>query len=697
MPWDHVTYIIGGSYFNIYYIDEGDRKMNDSNKQNTESIQDIVKEIDKRQIVLPDFQRDFVWDESKTYELFDSLVRDIFIGSIIYGIPSFEIAVREIDTRNRKAKGVKREHLKTLFFTKEQINEKVKVGNFRAVLDGQQRITSIYRALKKIDNVWLIVKNDGEFYEDKDFNEMTLEEMMSSFSGKQDDLKLSINVGDAYEMIDNKLREKPLQEKYFNNLEFVKKLDSESIDYYFERFLIVVSKLQDLFKAEKMVSYFLLDMSSEKFALFFERSNSLGVRLDFIDILVAKLNSGFRLRTKLDELKSETGYNIEREILVRTIAFVVSEGKSIDKGYILSTLNCEHFNLYWNNICKLYIKTLDFLYKNNFIMTQDWIPHSNMLIPLMIFLDNLPNKLFNQMNETQLEFIRYWYWGSIFAQRYTGGATNEIIILDSNMLKLIAMREKITNENYFREFKIVIDQPEDLYSFTKKGSAIYKGILTFINYISGGLTDWKNNSRISFNEKVDDHHIFPKAYLQENITEDDFEYIDCVVNRTLIPKITNIKIGKDTPDIYLNKLYSCNDKLKESLKKHMIPIEIMDGDYNEFFSVFIEDRAKNIFDCIKEHVIDKRDEIKEMNYKEKTKIIGNNIDIFATYNKKVINAKFNRETQEVFLDGIRYKSVSTAADVAKKKISGKDTSTNGWSFWKYKDGDEDRFIKDLRY
>jgi hypothetical protein len=671
--------------------------VNESNRQNTESIQDIVKEIDKSQIVLPDFQRDFVWDESKTYELFDSLVRDIFIGSIIYGIPSFEIAVREIDTRHRKAKGMKREPLKTMFFSKEQINEKVKIGNFRAVLDGQQRITSIYRALKKIDSVWLIVKNDDEFDEDKDINEMTLEEMMSSFSGKQDDLKLSINIGDAFEMIENKLREKPLQEKYFNNLEFVKKLDSESIDYYFERFLIIVDKLQDLYKAEKMVSYFLLDMSSEKFALFFERSNSLGVRLDFIDILVAKLNSGFRLRTKLDELKSDTGYNIEREILVRTIAFLVSSGK-IDKGYILSTLSWEHFNLHWDNVCKLYTKTLDFLYKNNFIMTQDWIPHNNMLIPLMIFLDNLPNKLFNQMNESQLEFVRYWYWGSIFAQRYTGGATNEIIILDSNTLKLIAKSEKIYNENYFRDFKIVIDQAEDLYSFNKKGSAVYKGILTFINYVSGGLTDWKNNSRISFNEKVDDHHIFPKEYLQENISEDDaIEYIDCVVNRTLIPKITNIKIGKDAPDRYLRKLYAYNDKLQESLKKHMIPIEIMDGDYNEFFSVFIEDRAKNIFQCIKEYIIDKKDAIKEMHYKEKKKIIGNNIDIFARYKKNIINAKFNRETQEIFLDGIKYKSVSTAADVVKKKISGKDTSTNGWTFWKYIDGSGEKFIKDLRY
>ena len=129
----------------------------------------------------------------------------------------------------------------------------------------------------------------------------------------------------------------------------------------------------------------------------------------------------------------------------------------------------------------------------------------------------------------------------------------------------------------------------------------------------------------------------------------------------------------------------------------MIPVEIIDGDYNGFFSVFIEDRAKRIFEFIEKDIINKENEIKKIYYKEKKKPIGNSIDIFAKYDKKIITAKFNREIQELFLDGINYKSVSAAADVAKKKISGKDTSTNGWTFWKYKDGDEDKFIKDLRY
>jgi uncharacterized protein with ParB-like and HNH nuclease domain len=54
----------------------------------TESILTIVKDVERKTIVLPEFQRDFVWEVEKTYDLFDSLARDIFIGTVIYGKPS---------------------------------------------------------------------------------------------------------------------------------------------------------------------------------------------------------------------------------------------------------------------------------------------------------------------------------------------------------------------------------------------------------------------------------------------------------------------------------------------------------------------------------------------------------------------------------------------------------------------------------
>src|SRR5215469_18407137 len=129
--------------------------------QKTESILQLVEDIVKDRVALPEFQRDFVWDIEKTFDLFDSFVRDIFIGSLIYGIPSFEITVRELDRRPRSGKG-SRARLRLDSFTREQIENRVKVQGFRLLLDGQQRATSIYRAMTGVDQVFYTALTDDE-------------------------------------------------------------------------------------------------------------------------------------------------------------------------------------------------------------------------------------------------------------------------------------------------------------------------------------------------------------------------------------------------------------------------------------------------------------------------------------------------------------------------------------------------------
>ncbi len=597
-------------------------------------------------------------------------------------------------------KGKKRAFLKTYDYTQEEINEKVKTSHFRAVLDGQQRLTSIYRALKKTDSIWLIVKGKEEgVTEETDIRNMTLEDITFCFVGSEDKERLSLNIGDIFEMMEKGLFEADIKDQYYNRLEYIKEMNEVDQKKSFLNYLHIKRKIEDLFKAEKLVSYFLLDMSSDKFALFFERSNSLGVRLDFIDILVAKVSHGFKLREELERLQNITDYTIEKEVLVRAITYMVSDGKSVDKGYILGNLTCHHFNMYWDDICKLYIDVLEYLHKNNFTVTHAWIPHTNMLIPLIMFLDKLPCKQFSQMKQEQVEFIRYWYWASIFSQRYTGGATNEVIIKDCKILESIAQGKKIVDSKYFRSFKSAIERYEDLYMYSKKGSALYKGILTLINYSAGGLLDWENNSKILFTKKVDDHHIFPKAYLQSGaLEEDEIELADCVVNRTLIPKITNIKIGKKPPSRYMKEINRTNSEFEITLQNHMIPVDIVNGLYDEFFYDFIEERAKYIFQTIQEVVIDKRSDIESKHYREEKKVIGKTVNVYATYRNQKVDATFNRETHEILLNGEKYSSVSSAGVAAQKQMTGKDNaSINGWKYWKYTDNGVEKFIEDIRY
>lgn len=685
--------------------------------ENTQSIAKLVKDVENKYAVLPEFQRDFVWEKGKTLDLFDSIVKDIFIGAIIYGIPSFDITIREVDSRPRKQKGSKRASLKTQQITKEEIQKKQQINKdeFRLILDGQQRLTSLYRALKGFDEIWFIMKRESELSHEvaeKEMKDRNLEEFLYSFDTEQDDNRLSICLSDAWEIMNTDYFDEEINDKYFKKTSFYnthKDNDDFNERNVYRKYRALQKKIADLFKAEKLLSYYLLDMSMDKFVLFFERSNSRGVQLNFIDILTAKLYTGFNLKQHIKEFeKKNTQYKLQPEIIVRALAFIIGKEKAVEKGkgieihrtFILSELDATHFNTYWNKLTSWYKNAFDYLYVNNFIISQDWIPYLNMVIPLMIFQKELEGG-FDQMNEYQAKFLKYWYWASIFSQRYTG-SSNEKIISDSNILTQIAKNEKIQNRTFFSKLnKFQIHKASDLFSYDKKRNAIYKGVLNLINYNSNGFLDWNNTSKISFNSPVDDHHIYPRDYIRKNFSQEDEaqDFIDCVVNRTLIPKITNIKIGNKPPSEYLSKLLEKNPKLSVSLASHVIPKELLNGDYDKEFTFFLELRADDIFKILSTKVFELQEEIIKEYYKELQIDTTQSIKVFAKYYKNIIEAQFNPTTQKVSYKGQLYDSPSAAAIQAKIDVGAHEQSTaNGWKFWKFvnpNNGEED-FIHLLR-
>jgi Protein of unknown function DUF262 len=171
--------------------------------QKTESIAQLVEDIVKDRVALPEFQRDFVWDIEKTFDLFDSFVRDIFIGSLIYGVPSFEITVRELDARPRSGKG-SRAKLKVTSYTREQIESRVKVNGFRLLLDGQQRATSIHRTMTGRDPVFYVALLENELAPDvqqKPVGHRSAEEVLSQFLGGPVEGRVSVSLHDVYKVL----------------------------------------------------------------------------------------------------------------------------------------------------------------------------------------------------------------------------------------------------------------------------------------------------------------------------------------------------------------------------------------------------------------------------------------------------------------------------------------------------------------
>lgn len=671
--------------------------------EQTQSLKQLILDIDDKKIFLPEFQRDFVWEISKTYDLFDSLVKDIFIGAIIYGIPSFDIAIREIDNRKKITKGRKRAALEVMTITKRQIEDINKIGgNFRLVLDGQQRTTSLYRALKGTDEVWFVAKNEDEV-QSTSFENAKLEDLLEEIAGEQDSERLSIKLSDVWDIEINDYDEEEIKEKFFFQTSYYNAYsedDGFDVKSEFKKYRNLRRKIADLFKSEKLLSFYLLDMNLEKFVVFFERSNTRGVQLNFIDILAAKLYTGnFNLKERIKAFEQQnTNYALVPEIIVRSIAYIKSSPKEINRNYILTSLNAEDFKEWWDKLCRWYKVTLDYLFQNNFIISQDWMPYENMIIPLMNFLKEIGGD-FHQMNPWQKKFIDYWYWNSVFSLRYSG-SSNERIIEDSNILIQIARGRKINSASFFNKLsKIQILSAEDIYSFDKKANAVYKGILNLINFEKGGLLNWNNDAKLSLNSVLEDHHIFPKNYLQNVLTsEAEKDLIDCVANRTLIPKIQNIKISDQTPSAYLAEIKVKNPEIEESLENHLITKELLNGEYDKEFSFFLELRANSIFGLVKNHIIEPKENIKEEFYEEIKFEETANVEVFCSYKGKTAIATFNPSTAKVFYKGKLYDSPSASAQAVKIDNGASENVTeNGWTFWKYLDetGREKR-INELR-
>jgi uncharacterized protein with ParB-like and HNH nuclease domain len=104
-------------------------------------IKDVVRDIHKKKYLLPSIQREFIWGTYQIERLFDSLMRDYPIGSFLFW---------KLE-KDRTSDFAFYEFLRNFHERDNKHNPKADVlgeSDLTAVLDGQQRLTSLYIGLK---------------------------------------------------------------------------------------------------------------------------------------------------------------------------------------------------------------------------------------------------------------------------------------------------------------------------------------------------------------------------------------------------------------------------------------------------------------------------------------------------------------------------------------------------------------------
>ena len=568
-----------------------------SSSRPTKSIEELITMYDNGKLLLPEFQRDFKWPLEKSETLFDSIFKDLFIGSLILSKPQFDLACKKLDLRERGSK--KRKPIPERY-TEQQFE----IDDIYTILDGQQRATSIYRTLKGPDVVNLLFKDvdtllSDDYYDyDNKKIKVSYDEYVDGFdSSKPDEKTLFISLKDLYEARNN--RETPFLDEYINPILDTFSLDNEKKEVLRDFAIQLKSDFNSsILKQKTLISVQLLDMSIEKFCLYFERSNSQGLTLSFTDIITAKVYTEFNLRSEIDNaVKTHTYFNEKLvDSSVRYINYVAND--AVTKKSILKDLNGSHFNKYWADTVKDLSTIQGWLLENNWLFNVEQIPYKTMLLPILSFYQNLKHKEFSQASQKQLDLLKFWFYGSILDTRYGGarhGSTNVVIKEDCDIMKNLA-QNKFPDKTYWQ--KIRIDYSfDELKKIDGKSNAKFMAL----NYYMWSKTPFKNLNNfadVSFNEKVDVHHIFPSDYIETKFGKDsaEFDFSDTILNKVRINKIENIKISNKPPKTYLAELKTKNSNIKESLKTHYIgdTEKLINGDYDLDYFGFL----KNRFDAV---------------------------------------------------------------------------------------------------
>lgn len=545
-------------------------------------LEALLDEIQEETLGLPDFQRNYVWDPDDTVRLVASIARHYPAGSIL-------------------AVGNGNDYFKTRKFANAPDNgHKPKY----LVLDGQQRLTSLYHAFFGCgDYVYYLDIN--RFIAGLDLAEadvIKFEKSKKKVGGKPFHELMESDI--SYQA-QNKVM--PLSvifgpEKNFNKWEkkFLKELpedNKEEISNQLERiedeFVAKVNKY--LFPVVSLKS----NTSIASLCTIFETLNKGGQKLTTFEILVARFwKDGINLRTLWDKAVEDypvlEDYDVQPYQIVQCISMITYPNASCKREDVL-TLKANDINDKWDLAIESMVYGLEILNQDCKILNDKWLPTAAMLGPLAAVLaigQSFP-KTTKGVRKSQ---VVKWLWCAVFSQRYEAAANTRGEKDVNDMRQWFEDASKIPEA--ISQFTF---EPTTL-RFVSPKSGVYKGVICLTMKTNGGSLDFVSGAAIPHqlvaSGEVDDHHIFPKKFLMDTKKIEDKSLINCVVNRTLIDRGTNKSISAMAPSVYIKGLKVPN--ISQVLDSHLIPSGSGSPLLTDDYEAFLEQRTQLIWAKIKE-------------------------------------------------------------------------------------------------
>lgn len=599
----------------------------DSTKRN---LYEILKDVNSGKIQLPDFQRGWVWDDDRIKGVIASVAKSFPIGAVML----LETGNENIRFKTKPVEGVV-----GLNGTKPEM----------LILDGQQRITSLYQAImtKRVVNT-----RNSKGYEIKRWYYIDMVKALDTDSDLEEAI-FSINENKI--ITENIGRDIILdlstEENEFKNLMYPVSM-VDNYDEWRTKFIEYWDYDRDKIKfwnefEKKIIKGFngynlpvivmKKENTKEAVCQVFEKVNTGGVSLTVFELLTASFASDeFDLKADWEDIKNKFKpykilNNTSNTDIIQAITLYSTFNKrlaAITSGLTenipsVSAKRKEMLNLtlseylkYRDEIVEGFIKSSKILVENHIFNSRD-LPYSTQLVPMAAILAKLGDKIDNVGNKNKL---MRWFWCGVFGELY--GSANET----RYALDMIQVTDWI--ENNAEEPKTIYDanfSPSRLNTLRTRNSAAYKGVYALM--MDENTKDWLSATKIDFStyfsESIDIHHIFPVAWCEKNnIPRNDF---DCIINKTPLSGRTNRIVSGDAPSKYLERLKKyagvSDSEFNDILRSHVVSPDYM---YKDDFYGFFNNRKEQILQRI-EKAIGKqipRDQLIE----EEGKFVDNSIE-----------------------------------------------------------------------
>lgn len=561
------------------------------------TIRQAIERINRNDYLLPSFQREYVWSAGQVEALFDSLMRGYPISSMLFWRVTGE-AKRDYRFYSILRYFIERYHVHNDAFQTDQAND------FWAILDGQQRLTSLYLGLcgsyayKKPRTWWQL--SEANFPTRHLYLNLSKE-----FPEDEIDKSYDFRFIEKDKTQEKDIYVDPDGNKWFRVARILGFNSNYDIDDFIEDNDLnkverkILKRLERVITVESIINYYEEDTTDpDKAVNIFVRINSGGSPLSFSDILMSIATATWKkdARSEINNLVDQVndlGFNITRDFVLK--AFLVLFHK--DVRFRLKSFD----NTFINTIETNWEKVRDCILQTFYLLKQFGFNHKtltsyNAVMPILFYLyysDRYVDIVTSTNRQDDRDAINKWLHKAILLKSFGGSSDGTIsqsrkVMIEDGTETLVAksfdsfpgdqISDVLGHRNVSEEeiHNLLMTQKDNAYAFC---------ILSMLY----PYMDYKNN-----NFHLD--HLHPASKFDAD--DHTWEEHNSILNLQMLDGNENMSKNDMALDLWVTeKLNSGVDKT-QFLKSHLIPEDTSLAIHD--FKEFIEKREKLLAERLRE-------------------------------------------------------------------------------------------------